>query len=448
MTPQEFHQLREDIAGLRKRTTALLIVVCIIIGWLASLSFAGDAEIALADRAQFPVSDWPYLYYFSLEHVPEAHRETLEDVLCFAVCSLNDEVVIEHQLPVNVFGVWRIDTRGLGWENTLPALIKKHYPYTQNPGELSLTVRADWFVQFAMDQEVGGDTYFRLLFGTPPKTLDQFLGLLQVEQGSPFEHGHIEDQSGVANSGTRLIATMPTRRRQDLWITYDSEQLNKQTDPLENLAAKGKFDASEVIGALPKTVAASGTIGHLQVYALANAAGLLQTKAPASIVTDSTGTRGVEIRNAMSCIACHSEGLRPLKQNALKRFVVSGAEAYADYKTREKIERFHLTQLDKLLSRHNEDYAVILAAINGLTPSDNAKAFSEVIRRYDAPIMLESAAAELHCTVKDLELALGYAGALPARIAQLAHGGQVHRSTWESEYRTMLAAMSRWRSVR
>ena len=448
MTPQEFHQLREDIAGLRRRTTALLMVVCIIIGWLASLSFGNDFEIALADRQTLPVTDWPYTYYFSMENVPQSHRETLEQILCFAVCSLNDEVVIEHQLPHNVFGVWRIDTRALGWETTLPALIKQHYPYSSYQGELPLVVRADRFVQFALDQETGGDTYFRLLFGTPPKTLDQFLGLMQVETASPFEHGHIEDRSGVANSGTRLIATMPTRRRQDLWITYDSEELNKKTDPLENLAKKGQFDASEVIGALPKSVAATGIIGHLQVYALANAAGNLQQKAPAAIVTDSTGTRGVEIRNAMSCIACHVEGLRPLKTNALKEFVRSGAESYTDYKTREKIERFHLTQLSTLIDRHNEDYAAILLAINGLTADANAKAFSEVIRRYDAPLTLEMAAAELGCSTRDLELAMGYAGPLPARIAQLAHGGLVHRSTWETEYRTALGALNKWRLAR
>ena len=447
MTPQEFHQLREDIAGLRRRTTALLIVVCIMIGWLASLSFGSDVEIALADRQTLPQSDWPYTYYFSMEAVPQQHRETLEQILCFAVCSLNDEVVIEHQLPVNVFGCWRIDTRGLGWETTLPAIIKEHYPYSSYQGELPLVVRADWFVQFAMDQETGEDAYYRLIFGTPPKTLNDFLGLLQVETASPFEHGHIEDRSGVANSGTRLIATMPTRRRQDLWITYDSAELNKATDPLENLAEKGKFDATEIIGSLPKTVASSGVIGHLQVYALSNAAGVLQTKAPAAIVTDSTGTRGVEIRNAMSCIACHAEGLRPLKQNAFKEFVKSGAEAYADYKTREKIERFHLTQLDKLLTRHNEDYAAILAAVNGLTPAANAAAFSEVIKQYDKPLTLEMAVAELGCTANELTLAMGYAGALPARIAQLAHGGTVHRSTWETEYRTVLAALNRWRNA-
>lgn len=448
MTPNEYQQLRDDIAGLQRRTTALLIVVCIIIGWLASLSFGSDIEIALADRATLPQSDWPYTYYFTLEATPQEHREVLEDVLCFAACSLSDSVVIEHQLPHNIFGVWRIDTRGLGWEKTLPALLKAHYPYSSYQGELPMLVRADWFVQFALDQEVGGDAYFELIFGESPKKLDQFLGLLKAEAGSPFEFGHIEDRSGVSLTGTRLIATLPTRTRQGLWITYDSAELNQQTDPLEHLDRKMKFDASEVIGALPKTVASTGQIGHLQVYALFNANGDNQTKAPANIVTDSTGTRGVEIRNAMSCIACHAEGLRPLKVNALKEFVRSGAESYADYKTREQIERFHLTQLGTIIQRHNEDYAAILHAINGLTPEQNSQAFSAVIKRYDAPLTLETAAAELGCSVQELTLAMGYAGPLPARIAQLAHGGATHRSTFETEYRTLVGALSRWRSAR
>lgn len=442
MTPHD--QLIYEIRQLRMQMRAMMMLICILIVVVVGQAFAGDADTALADRSSIPQSEWPYIYYFGTETADAEQRELLAKVLAFTICSLNDEVVIEHQLPRNVNGVYRIDTRQLGWES-LPALLRDHYPYTPERGQLPLVVRADWFVQFAMDQEVGGDAYFRLLFGKDaPGTLDQFLSLLETQPGSKFEHGHIEDQSGVANSGTRLIATIPTKRRSDLWITYDAEELNTDTDPLEHLDRSQKFDASEIIGALPKTVSATGEIGHLQVYALSDSAGKLQNKAPAAIVTDHTGLRGVEIRNASSCIACHLEGLRPLSVNALREFVKSGAEAYADYKSREQIERFHLTQLGKLIERHNEDYAAVLLAINGLTPEENAKSFASTIKAYDKPLTIDDAARELTVTPRELALALAKYGQLPARVAKLAQGGTIQRSQWEFEYRTVVAAVRQW----
>ncbi len=423
------------------------MLVCILIVWLTSVTFASDGAIAVADRQQFPAQEWPYLYYFGFEHVPEAERERLGKILQFAICSLNDRVVIEHQLPVQVGAIYRIDTRALGWEHALPQLLHKHYPYSHKEGVLPLVIRADWFVQFALDQDVGGNAYYQLLFGEVPADLNGFLKLLEARTDSPLVYGHIEDASGVSESGTRLVTTVPTGTRSDVWITYDVAELNRDTDPLEHLDQKFKHDASEIIGAIPKSLSSNGATGHLQVYALANAEGKLQAKAPANIVVDSNHTRGVEIRNAVSCIVCHQEGLRPLKVNSLRTFIQAGAEAYADYQQREKIERFHLTSLATLLARANEDYNTIIQAINGYTSEENAQAMLTVIRSYDAPVTLEQAAREQRVSVKSLKLALGYYGSLPARVAQLAHGVAIPRSSWEVEYRTVYHAVQKWRAA-
>lgn len=431
---------------IERRQTVLLVLACIFVVWLCGLSLGSDITIAVQDRQQFAADQHPYLYYFGTGHLPAERRDEVAAVLMFAICSLNDEQVVEQQLPVQIAPtVWRIDTRQVGWEHALPKMLKTYYPYSYADGQVLLLIRADWFIASALDQTVTGNSYFELLYGKAPKDLNEFLSFLGATQKASLEYGHIESRSGVAVQGTRLVKTLPTLGREDVWITFDTEEINRKTDPLENLDRSQKFDASEIIGALPKSVAATGELGHLQVYGLANAAGQMQTTAPANIVTDGTGIRGVEIRNGISCISCHTTALQPLKDNALRQFITSGAEAYADYKTQREIERFHLSRLDTMIQRHNEDYARIIWAINQMTPEQNSAAFQSVVRGYDKPLGLADAARELWCKPDDMRHSLALYGRLPARLSQLAHGLPIQRSSWESEYRIALAALQQWR---
>jgi hypothetical protein len=448
MTPAEYDALLAELIAIRKRQNWLLFAVCGIIMWLGAVTFGSDLSIAAKDRQQFPQQEWPFIYYFGFSHLPRTQQAATEKALAFVVCSCNRATVIEQQLPTKIATtVYRIDLRNLGWEKSFPALIKQHYPYSPAAGSLVLLVKADWFIQ-AIDQTRTQGAYHELLFGTAPKTLDEFLGLLDVTKDAAakrYDHGHIESQSGVSVTGTRLITTVPTAGRSDVWLTADSRVIAGDSDPLEKLDRTQKFDAQEIIGAIPKSVAATGVLGQLQVYALANAAGALQERAPVDIVVDHTNTRGAEIRSPLSCMVCHAPGLNPLKQNALRQYVASGAEAFADYKNQQEIERFFFANLQQLIDRHNEDYAAIIMAINGLTPSENAKGIQSVILQYDAPLTLEDTARELRVRPADLKLALGFVGRLPARIAMLPHGGIVNRETWELEYRRVKAAVDVWR---
>lgn len=436
-----------ELAAIRRRQQALLMAVCVLILWLAGLTFGSDIRVAMADRAKLPEERHPYLYYFTTNTAANEQQELTAAVLKFAIASLTTETTLEKQLPVEVArGLYRIDTQFLGWEKTLPELLSKDYPYTNSPGKPPLVVRADWFVQYALDQEVGGDAYLQLLFGKPVKTLDEFLELFGVDLANDLTFGHIESNSGVAVNHTRVVTTYPTNRRTDMWITFDFKELNNDTDPLEHLDrgirdGEHNHDASELIVGIPKSSATTGQTGALQAYLLANGAGEVQVKAPADIVVDSTRLRGVEIRNAASCIACHVEGLRPLKTNGLREYLQSGAAAFAKYDTQAEIERFHLTAIGKFIERANEDYETAIKATNGLTAADNALAFKTVIQAYDAPITLESAARELYLKESDtLKNALAWWSStgkpLSARLASIAHGATMPRTSWESsEYR-------------
>ena len=161
VTPHD--QLIYEIRQLRMQMRAMMMLICILIVVVVGQAFAGDADTALADRSSIPQSEWPYIYHFGTETADAEQREPLAKVLAFTICSLNDEVVIEHQLPRNVNGVYRIDTRQLGWES-LPALLRDHYPYTLSAGNY-LSLSAPIGLSSSRWIKKGGDAYFRLLFG-------------------------------------------------------------------------------------------------------------------------------------------------------------------------------------------------------------------------------------------------------------------------------------------
>ncbi len=431
MVDDHYRELLHEISGLHKRQNMMLLLICAMILWLTSLSFASDTQDALLDRmANVPQENWPFCYYFGVGHLPaDQHKETLQ-VLAFTVASTNRNSVIEQQLPVQISPTLvRIDTRFLGWQHSLRRILLEHYPYHYSA---PLVTRADWFVAAALDQADGIDIYHTLLFGKRLAKIDEFHKLIGSQLDSQYTHGWIEDKSGVSVSRTRLLTTVPTTGRTDVWISFDSEIINTDSDPLEHLDGAFKSDASEFIYLLPKN--SSTTTGHLQAYALATADGVVQVKAPASIVVDHTNVRGVEIRSALSCIVCHVEGLRPPASDALRKYIESGAEVYADYQQQIKIESKLLTNLEKNIARANEDYSATILAINGLSSLDNASALKRVVRAYDRDLTLAQAASELWISTEKLVNLLATSTGLPARLAQLAHDRPVPRVAWEEHY--------------
>lgn len=437
-----------------------MIFVALSLLALTGNSVAGVAHEAHADRVGQPKALYNYCYYLTTDAVPGVARERTIRVATFALASLSRNTQLDLIAPVEVRpGLYRLNTQNLGWDTQWPNILRKHYPYNSAAGELPLVIRADWLIQFALDQRRSGDTYFRLLFGQPITNVKELYQQLDVQIGSDFDFGWIENDSGVANNKVRVIVTTPTRRRSDLWQTFDYEEIDSTSDPLEHLTrgigdANHGHDASEIIFGLPKSIPGqAGTTGQLQGYALANGQGVIQQVAPANIVTDSIGVRGPEIVNAYSCMICHTTGLNQPSTNALRQYVASGAQAFInDYTAQQLVDRFYLTDLSKFLTRSNVDYATAIQATSGYTPPENAQALAETIRLYDQPLTLGDAARELYVAPAELRNALGWWSAagktMPARLAVLAHGGTIPRTSWESEYRFALQLLQTWRVSR
>lgn len=431
--PGDFARVLGELQALRRETNRLFWLIIALIMWMTALTFGADSNDAVRDRAALPQHLQQYMLYFGTDHLPEDQRLPTLRALYFTIASTTRNVVISQQKPHRITdSLVRIDMRYLGWHATVPALLEKHYPYGTPHA-----VHADWFVAAALDQADGIDIYHTLLFGKKLKTVDEFHQLVGAQMKSPFTYGWIEDESGVSLARTRQLLTFPTAGRTDMWQSYDSAIINEQSDPLEHLTGDFTYDANELIYLLPKTH--RGSTGHLQAYLLCNAAGEVQTKAPASIVVDRTQVRGVELSAALSCVTCHTQGLKYPVKDAFKEYLASGAEVYASYQDQQAIETRLLTDLTKLIDRANEDYEATIQAINGLTAPQNAANIKQVVQSFDAPLSRTDAARELGLDDQELVDLLAQAIGLPARLASLAHGQPISRTAWESAYTNLEA---------
>jgi hypothetical protein len=425
----------------------------------ALIAFAGhpEADAALADRARLPAETQATAVYLSLAEVPRVDRRRLEKSLKFVVPSLSSKSYLPDQIPVRVAdtNLLRLDLKGLGWERTWSAVIAKHYVPVYRPDLVGtkgvpLVVSGAWFAAVITDPDLSADAHYQLLYnGKPPKTEKEFRDFWQVTNKPDLFFGRIEGQSGVAVQRTRLIENHPTANRGYHWQTFDSRVVAGKTDPLENLTARPpKHDATELIAAIPKHANSEG--GTLQAYFLANGKGERQEKAPADIVTDSTGLRGVEIRNTASCISCHDNGLKLPNLDEYRAYIRSGARIYAKEKdAQQEIDRYLDSPIAKEIARNNDDYAAAVRLCNGLTPGDNAAVYRAVVQAFDAPLDLSQAALEQYTTDAELRLALGnYSRTyqLTGRLAALAEGQTISRQQWQQNFHLAQQVMQAWQT--
>ncbi len=418
---------------------------------VADLLLYSEVRDAVADRTEAGL-DPLRTYYLSTAWVPEDERADLVTAMRFLVPSLSLEQVVDDQIPQAVPGsptLWRIDTTALGWSASLPRVLQRGNPYHDGHGP-SLVIRADWFLVLATDCKES-KAYYDLVFGQVFAKKDQFLAALGIATGqSGLSFGLIEGNSGVIVSKKRWIESFGQRRGY-AWGTRDSAKIDLKTDPLGRPDGSFAHDAEEWIIGVPKIHSATGRRGALQVYFLANAAGDRQDVAPPDIATDHTRIRhgATEIRNGISCISCHSEGMIDPTSNEFRDLITAGADVYADKTTQRKLEGFHLGDLQTELDRNREDFAAIVEACTGVPPKQAVESFGKVVREYDKPVEPATAAAELGIELDELRAAIAYgsnSGQFSPRLIALAHERPIPRQAWEALYLEAFRAVKTWRS--
>ena len=331
----------------------------------------------------------------------------------------------------------RVDLRDYGW--TDPAgtweTVLDGYPYGVELSGSAYTriqiltssqiplIRADWFLAAASvpplyhdilelpanetDLESCGSNTKRCLHIDTERNLRDSAGVRVVRAGFT--------ESGVSNSN-RIVE----RHRSPFgayWKSHDfSDNIGEHNifqHPLDFRRAGG-----EIIFNLPN---------GLQAYLLVNDKGERINQAPTNIVFDKGGSRA-EIRNGLSCMSCHANGMRPFTDDvrATLRALSPYEQDYAEslYVENEVMKRLVV-----------EDQERFQAAVQKTGVTAGVEPIAELSERYAKSVDSATAAYELGIT-KDqfLKAVTGNPVLNQLGLATLAAGGTVKRDAWEDAF--------------
>lgn len=439
----------------------LVIAIAFLLGMAFGYCLAAD-DVAQAKehRSQYPELEQGYQYYITTSTLPDNVRQEVIDALAFMMASTSSQPIVEYCTPQQVGDtLYHIDLRQLRWDYREWIPILKRYPYYAGR-TWPLVVRADWLV-VELSDAASSDTYYRLLYGKAvPRTMAEFRKFWKVgDRDKNLFFGMVEGKSGIAKQQTRWIENLPVLRGY-YWQTKDTLQLDRDSDPLDNIDGNFHYDGQEsILGIQKVSLKQGGKRGTLQVYFLAQGnrnkatADQKVDKADGDLVEDYTRFRArPQVRTAGSCIQCHVVGINEPTTNELREIIQIGVDVFAKGKElQQRLELFHLSDVGKEIARNQEDFKDGLAMANGLEPEENAKAFKDSITSYDAELTLEDAARELFSTAEELKLALAYASQVGgqkivrSRLAALAHGKPIPRQAWEQLWRSAYNALLIWR---
>jgi len=300
-------------------------------------------------------------------------------------------------------------------------------------------LRADWFVYWtAIQKGRQGVGYYDML-GLKKREDAEKLAALDVAAAKRVrkEIAALVAESGVAINNRQIV------RYQSLtggyWFTLDANESTGKSTALSLLDGDFKHDAEEIYAVLPNS---------LFFLVASNANGELQETVPDSIAFDHASTSNDRrIHPGLSCVRCHSEGLRAIDDWARETF--QGPEnpgspvklSSIDPRKLKRLQQLYLTPLKRQLEKDREVYAEALLAVNGLTPAENSRLYAQAWRDYaELSLTLADAARELCTTRLRLEAALKGYGAVersgPADpvVLSLLVGRRVRREHFDERH--------------
>jgi len=205
----------------------------------------------------------------------------------------------------------------------------------------------------------------------------------------------------------------------------------KAGDALRVLGAEADddYDATETIGALPNGLLAFG---------LFNKQGVRQDKAPDNIVK-------TQVHTYRSCIECHDKGFRDTDSWA-KHLLTAPLDLQSpDYETSRKLRREYINGLKRDIDDERAKYNARMKEAtddprtkepDGLDAKQFAVALTAALNTYEAPVSLETSAADMGTTAAAWKAALVQArlrGRGNTVLSPLEVGQKIPRAAWEKE---------------
>jgi hypothetical protein len=371
----------------------------------------------------------------------QTHRHALSKL----INSLSWHYRITPPVPADRDGVLlRIDLRDFQWDANLWNRVLTEYPYGLlhdsatakavhiATGTRMPVVRGDWFLATASRVPL----YHDLL--QLPTTAAELERQLRVDVTVNIQQERVA-RAGFNGSGISKQNRLLERHdalHGAYWRSYDFDPIPQnllerelQLPDRRNLFAYPlgpgftentfRHAGGELIFNLPN---------GLQAYMLVNADGLRIDKGPLQIVSDAKRPdRAVE--TGLSCIGCHVQGINP-KDDQIRDHVAKNPKLFSRTDA-DLVQALYVPvpKMRKLMEEDAERFRKAVEKTGGRLTRTEPVITS--VLRYEADVDLETAAAELSLSPKDLVERIGRSEVLAKNIGafKLA-GGTVPRSVW------------------
>ncbi|MBI1925309.1 hypothetical protein HYR99_13790, partial [Candidatus Poribacteria bacterium] len=348
-----------------------------------------------------PEFDRPFACYFILTHLYNAGASD-EELNAYRVAlsklinslSWEGEVIVPRPIDTTKT-IFRIDLRDYDWDETTWQKIwqtpQRPYPYgvqLASPTYAKLCqytacelpfLRADWFIARASLPPL----YHEILeLPTTDRDLEEKLDI-DVIRNLRDSPGRRVWRAGFNNSGVSRNNRVVERHRSPYgayWRSYNfSANVEKQNifqHPLDFEQAGG-----EIIFNLPN---------GLQAYYLVNAKGDRLDEAPIGIVFNREATNDPVVRNGLTCMSCHTEGIKAFKDQV--RATVEGT-VNPPY-DRPRALRLYVPSegMSQLVEKDKGRFADAVKATGGVVGGRDP--IVRLVKQFEAPLDVAHAAAE------------------------------------------------------
>ena len=281
-------------------------------------------------------------------------------------------------------------------------------------------VRADWFIATASLPPL----YHEIL--DLPKTDRELETRLEVDVVENLKNapGVRVWRAGFNESGVSVNNRIVERHKSRYgayWKSYDFAG-NVGTQNIFTHPLNFTHDGGEIIFNLPN---------GLQAYYLSTATGDRLDEAPINIVSDA-GARDPVVRNGLSCMGCHTEGMKTFEDQVRSVIEQSQNPLY------DKAQALRLyaerSEMNALIREDTERYKRAIETAGGVF--GGSEPIQQLVKQFEGPLDATHAAAEVGLETDEFvqkireNSELQNAGLLVLGI----ENGSVKRDAWESEF--------------
>ena len=391
--------------------------------------------------------DRSFARYFTLTHLynagaTDANLRAYRIALSKLINSLSWGSEVIKPKPIDREGtIFYIDLRNYEWDIKTDKWykIEQAYPYGVQLKSTTYTtlceetdcefpfIRADWFIATASLPPL----YHEIL--DLPKTDRELETQLEVNVAENLKNapGVRVWRAGFNNSGVSVNNRIVERHKSRYgayWKSYDFAG-NVGTQNIFTHPLDFTHDGGEIIFNLPN---------GLQAYYLSTATGERLDGAPINIVSNA-GARDPVVRNGLSCMGCHTEGMKTFDDQVRSVIEQTPNSPY------DKAQALRLyaekSTMDALVREDIARYRRTIESAGGVF--GGSEPIQQLVKQFEGQLDAAHAAAEVGLETDDFlkkireNRTLQNAGLLVLGVEK----GSVKRDAWEAEFRTVVSVL-------